>query len=258
MALSDDRDTQELKGVGATAAFTMLNDAVTYAGGMLAIDYTGETQPAADTAGLRVIGCTPLGKDNADDGLTQVPARGIFCYANSSTSPVTRAMIGEPCYVEDDQTVAGKTSAYVPAGLVHDVDTDGVWVDQTPVALANARKDGIKVMSAKTDNYTITSAQAFAGNIVFTGSKSGGMTFTLPSAVPGMRVGIQRLTASATYDVAIQAATGDKILGSAAAKKVDNEVDGVSGILNIVAADATDWVAAWFPSDYASWVINNA
>jgi hypothetical protein len=35
------------------------------------------------------------------------------------------------------------------------------------------------------------------------------MTFTLPSAVPGMMVGIQRLTPDATYDVAIQAASGE-------------------------------------------------
>lgn len=257
MALTDNRDTQELRGIGATAAFNLLNDAVVFAGGILAVDYLGETQPAADTVGLRVVGSTSVGKDNSADSLTNVPIRGIFLYENSTTSPVTRSAIGEPCYVEDDQTVAGKTTNYVTAGLVHDVDTAGVWVDQTPAALANARRNGIKVVVAKTDDYSITAAQAFAGNIVFTAAKSGGMELTLPSAVAGMKVGIQRINTGDGYDVSIQAASGDKILGSAAGKQVDNEVNAASGILNIVAADATDWVAAWFPADYASWVINN-
>ena len=236
----------------------VLNDDVLYVGTIMAVDYTGEVQNATDTTGLRVQGLNLSKLDNADDGLTTEVKRGIFLLKNSTSSPITVGMVGEPCYVEDNQTVAGKTTAYVPAGLVHDVTTAGVWVDMRPQALASARKNGIKIMVAKTDNFSITSAQAFAGNVVFTGSKSGGMTFTLPSAVPGMAVGIQRLTASAGYDVYIQAATGDKVLGSAASKKVDNEVDGVSGILNIKAADATDWVASWFPADYASWVINNA
>ena len=95
-------------------------------------------------------------------------------------------------------------------------------------------------------------------------SKSGGMAITLPSAVGGMRVGVKRAAATATNDLSVQAAAGDTVEGvdgdSAAAKKIDNTVDAISGILWLVAVDATHWKIdrTRMPLDIASWVINNA
>jgi len=231
---------------------------IMYYVGLAARDYAAEVQMAADTAGLVVNGFTEAYVDNTDDGEEITIATGVRLWNNSSTSPVTRSMIGWPCFVEDDNIVAGKTTNYVAAGLVYDVTSDGVFVDMRPASLALARQMAPSVLTAKTDDYTITSALAFAGNQIFSGSKNNGMTFTLPSAVGGMRVGIFRLTATAAYDVAIQAATGDKVLGSAASKKVDNAVDAQSQVLWLRATDATDWVADNpYPSDIASWVVNN-
>jgi hypothetical protein len=257
-ALSDNRNTPELStGKQHPVEFTAINADILYAGSILAIDYTGEIQPAADTLGLRVIGRAPKKVDNTADGEKSNADHGIFRYANSSTSPVTRSMIGLPCYVEDDQTVAGKTTNFVPAGLVYDVDSSGVWVDQSVVALSEALKQVPPSIIAKTDDYTVTAAQAFSRRCVFTVEKSSLATITLPSAVGGMLVGVKRLNAGAGYDVAVQAAAGDKVLGSAAGKKIDNTVDAKSSILWLAAADATDWIMAWAPADSENWAVNN-
>jgi hypothetical protein len=228
-----------------------------YAGGIAAIDYTMEAQAAADTLGLRVVGRVKVHVDNSLDGEKVEIERGVFRFANSTASPVTRAHIGRPCYVEDDATVAGNTTNLVAAGLVHDVDTAGVWVDMSVSALATAIRETPPVVVAKTDNYTVTEAQAFSRRCIFTMSKSSLSTLTLPSAVPTMKVAVQRLTAGAGYDVALKAGTGDTVMGSAAGKKVDNETDAVSGILWVEAMDAAAWVNAWPTYDLSSWVINN-
>lgn len=257
-ALAANRNTPELAGINPVALFTILNAAVCYAGGIAAIDYTGEVQPAADTAGLKVVGRFAKYVSNTPDGQSVAVERGIFRFENDTTSPVTRAAIGMPCYVVDDQTVAGKTTNYVPAGIVVDVDSDGVWVDQTPGAMARAWRAKPDKFVSKADDYAVTPAIAFEGRTIFQCDKASLMTITLPSAVAGMRVGVQRTAATAAHDVAVQAAAGDKVLGSAAAKKVDNTVDAVSGILLVEAADATDWIAANpLPADLASWVVND-
>ena len=59
---------------------------------------------------------------------------------------VTKTEVGAICWALDDQTV-GKTDAggtLSPAGYVHAVDADGIWVDFThALDLATARLGGI-------------------------------------------------------------------------------------------------------------------
>lgn len=257
--LTENRKAQEIDpGKYRVDNFAILNDEVIYMIGLMARDVAGEVQMAADTAGLVVEGMTREYIDNADDGEETTPQLTIRLMNNSATYVIARTQIGGVCYVEDDNTVGSYSTNLVAAGLIYDVTSDGVYVDCRPEALALARRMAAAVVTAKTDDYTITAALAFQGNQLFTGSKDGGMTFTLPSAVPGMRVGIVRPTATAAYDVHIQAATGDKVLGSAAAKKVTNAVDAVSQVLWLTAVDTTDWKADNpTPGDLASWVIDN-
>jgi len=259
-------NSPELAGVQPVNEFTIYNAEIIYPGGMVAVDYTDEVQMAADTAGLRVIGQAMLKVDNTNDGEVLEAKdirRSIVRYNNSSTYPVVRSAIGQNCYVEDDNIVAAFSTNLVPAGIIFDIDSDGVWVDQTPAALALARSRVPPVLVAKTDDYTLTAALAFEGRTAFNMSKNGGVTLTLPSAVAGYRFGVMRTTASATYDVNVQAATGDKVQGydalSAASKKVENTVDAVSGIIWFEAADDTVWgIVGPIPADVTSWVKNDA
>ncbi|KAK0329991.1 hypothetical protein LTR94_034588, partial [Friedmanniomyces endolithicus] len=58
--------------------------------------------------------------------------KGQFRWANSAAADaITRAEIGDPAYIVDDQTVAktngGATRSV--AGTIRDVDAQGVWVE---------------------------------------------------------------------------------------------------------------------------------
>jgi len=257
MALSANRKaTEELCGDDPVAKYTLLNDAVLYAGAIVAIDSNLEAQPAANTAGFRVVGVAQIKTDNADDGESAKVKSGIFLLDNSSTSPITRAGIGSVCYVEDDETVAGTTSVSIAAGLVHDVDSAGVWVDMTPAALAFARDNAEPVVVVDTGaTLTLTAAQCFQGNLLITGSNSSASTITFPTAVSGYGIAIQRANAGAGYDVILTPAAGDTMIGGDAAATATNTVDAVSGILHLKTADATAWVAVSpLAIDNSSWV----
>lgn len=263
-AATENRDTPEIVGRKYQKVWTVADAAILYAGVLAAADYTDEVQPGADTAGLRILGRAPAKVDNTDDGETCEVEHGVFRYDNSSSNPVVRSAIGLPCYAEDDQTVAAKTTNFVSAGLVYDVDDDGVWVDQRHEALAAALARRPVGYALKQAAYTVTAAQAYEGRTVFAmdGNAGGAVELTLPTAVGGMRVGVFRVSTTAADDVTVQAATGDKIEASdgycAAGKQIDNTVDSVSGVLWLVALDDTNWAAENRPNDFASWVKNDA
>jgi hypothetical protein len=251
-ALADNRNTPKLAGEGFVDDFTAINADILYAGGMGAIDSTQEIQPASDTLGLRVVGRIPVKVDNTADGEASEVDSGIFRYVNSTTAPVTRAQVGDVCYVEDDQTVASTSTNLVAAGLVVDVDSKGVWVDQRPASLSMARRIARpKVVAVTATTATLTAAQAFQGNVVVTASNSGATTLTMPAAAAGLRIGVQRLTAGAGYDVSLAAASADTVLGS---ETVLNDTDAVSQVLWLEAENVTNWaLGAPVASDRAEW-----
>lgn len=132
MALSADRMTDERDGVQLNlpvAASTRI-----YAGGMTALNSSGYAVPAAATATLTVVGRAEEQVDNstgAAGDLDIAVKHGVFRYQNStSTDLITRAEIGDTCYVVDDETVAktDNSAARPAAGTVVDVDALGVWV----------------------------------------------------------------------------------------------------------------------------------
>lgn len=254
-ALSANRNTRPLMGIDPVDEFTVVDADILYAGGIMAIDSSLELKPAADTLGQRVVGICQLKTDNTDDGEKAEVKRGIIRLGNSTSYAITRAMIGEPCYVEDDQTVGSGSSNLVVAGLVHDVDSTGVWVDMRPEALATARRMARpKVVSITDATKTISAAQVFQGNVVLACDKNGGVTLTLPTAVAGYRIGVQRIAATAAHDVVITAASGDTVRGSDAAGTITNDTDAVSGVLWLETENATNWTDAMpLAKDRAEW-----
>jgi hypothetical protein len=131
-ALTADRNTPEREGV-------LLNKGVAAAvkcraGGIAVLDASGNIKPAVTATGLLCVGRFEETVDNTagDAGdVTATAKRGVFRYANSADADaITVAEIGDVCYLVDDQTVA-KTSGSATrsvAGLIEDVDSDGVWV----------------------------------------------------------------------------------------------------------------------------------
>ncbi|HRI82508.1 MAG TPA: hypothetical protein PLF88_08745 [Opitutaceae bacterium] len=130
MPLTASRNTEERPG--EIQHIPLAADTVVFQGGLTARNGDGRAVPAADAAGLKVIGRAEQTVDNSDGeaGALAVNAkRGVFLFANSDDEPITAAHVGGYAFVEDDETVASDSDHKVKAGRIVDVEERGVWVD---------------------------------------------------------------------------------------------------------------------------------
>jgi hypothetical protein len=133
MSLTQDRDTKARPGdfyqPGVAA------NALIYAGALVCLNANGYATPGAAALGLNAIGRCEGQADNtggADGAITVSVMRGVFRFANSAGGDaITEANVGERCYVVDDQAVAltNGVGTRSQAGVIFDVDAQGVWVD---------------------------------------------------------------------------------------------------------------------------------
>lgn len=107
---------------------------IIYAGSMYALDANGNAVPAG-TAGSGVARAVcQTQADNtagADAAINVNGEAGVYPFANSATTDlIARTDIGNTCYIVDDNTVAktDNSGARKAAGVIVDVDANGVWV----------------------------------------------------------------------------------------------------------------------------------
>lgn len=95
-------------------------------GAMVCMYTDAEAYEAADTANYAVIG---RAQSSGAEGETVLVKRGVFRWANYGS--FTDKDIGQQCYVSNSVGVTTATVAGndVIAGVIVDVDSDGVWVD---------------------------------------------------------------------------------------------------------------------------------
>lgn len=132
MALTKTRDTKARAGkdYSAPAAASVL----AYAGALIALDAAGNATPGATATTLKGAGRCKETVDNSSGsaGDVNIPyEKGVFGYANSAgADEITRADIGNDCYIVDDETVAktdgGGTRSV--AGTIDDLDGATVYV----------------------------------------------------------------------------------------------------------------------------------
>ena len=133
MALTADRNTPYRDGDSIVLGVATLKKI--YAGSLVALDANGYATPGATATTLKGLGRAEEQVDNSsglDGALTVEIRRGIFRWANSSAADeIADDDIGKRCYIVDDQTVAltNGTNTRSVAGIIFDVDDDGVWVD---------------------------------------------------------------------------------------------------------------------------------
>lgn len=102
--------------------------------GALVVLQAGYAAPGSTATGLVALGRARSTFDNtggADGAIVALIETGIFKWANSASGDlIAQANVGSPCYVVDDQTVAltSNSGARSLAGIIEDVDSDGVWV----------------------------------------------------------------------------------------------------------------------------------
>lgn len=115
--------------------YAIKSDAVIVEGDMIAIDANAEALPAADAASVKVAGvCMHI----TPDGFVEVKD-GIFPFANSTATPLTRAHRNTLVYVEDKDTVSSNPGSHaVIAGVLIDVYNEEAYVDNRPASIAAA------------------------------------------------------------------------------------------------------------------------
>lgn len=130
----------ELNGTAPVAAYDIASGATIAEGDLVCLDGEGKAVPGADTSGLKCIGIA----EKVTDGCVAV-ACGIVRLAHTG---LTRAMRGEPAYVNGSAALANTTTNKVAAGIVVDVDSDGAWIDTRPQAVAAARAATVAAANA--------------------------------------------------------------------------------------------------------------
>lgn len=154
-ALAEDRSTEERPGQYRT--YPVLNGVKIYAGSMVCITAAGYATPAADTAGLILVGRAESQVDNTSGSAGDVSVtvkRGVFSWAATG---MAISNVGDPVFVLDDQTVGvvgGSTNKVFAGVIVEFVSATEVWVEQdttldsyahaaaTVAAVAEADADG--------------------------------------------------------------------------------------------------------------------
>lgn len=132
-ALTAPRNTPQ--SLGGQRSIPLAANAKVFAGGMVQVAASTFGVAAAAVAANTTVGRAEATVDNAGgaNGEKSVKVKvGIFRFANSAAADlVTRARIGKPVYVVDDQTVAATDNAGARpvAGNCFDVDAQGVWVE---------------------------------------------------------------------------------------------------------------------------------
>jgi hypothetical protein len=131
-ALTADRATASR--AGDRFSFDMAASVIARAGGIAVLDASGNVKPGVAATGLVCAGMFVAEVDNSAGAAAAVQAevsRGVFRFGHSpAADAITKAEIGDTCYIVDDQTVAKTdgTGARSAAGTIVDVDSAGVWV----------------------------------------------------------------------------------------------------------------------------------
>ena len=124
---------QRLNGTRPLARYEIASGSTIAAGNLVALNGDGKAVPAADAAGLRVIGVA----ERVQNGSVEV-MDGNFSFANDTTHALTRADRGKVAYVKDAGTVASQGTNGIAAGIVIDVFDGEVYLDVTPAAVRAA------------------------------------------------------------------------------------------------------------------------
>lgn len=172
---------------GTTFKFTALAAVIKLLAGVLWMrNAAGYITNASDAAGGKVVGVGDEEVDNSAGSAGDLDCsarKGILLLTNSATSALTRAHIGRPCYVEDNQTVSSSGGNHgVVAGVVEDVDASGVWVN-----VGVAPLEGIAIrrpVLIDADGGAIS--PALSGGIISNLGAAGAASFDLPPATPGL------------------------------------------------------------------------
>lgn len=132
-ALTADRPTP--KRTGRNLSLPVAAATKIFAGSIVCVNTSNLAVKGATSTTLKAAGVAKEQVDNTNGAAGDLRIeveRGTFLFANStSTDAIALQDIGSTCFIVDDQTVAktNGSSTRSAAGVVRDVDTQGVWVE---------------------------------------------------------------------------------------------------------------------------------
>jgi hypothetical protein len=125
------------KGQITEQVYQVAANAVIYYNAIVALDASGYLVPAADTAGLDVVGIAdePANNTGGANGALEVRVyRGAALIATTGASKLVQADVGGDAFILDDNTVvktAGTTNNVVGGEVLELANADAVWVNFT-------------------------------------------------------------------------------------------------------------------------------
>lgn len=210
-ALAGDRNTK--RRLSAYRSLPVAASVLIYEGALVSLDSSGYARPARVSTSDQVLGRAMARANNASGSAAAINVeveQGEYAvYGNSAgADAISRDDIGLSCYVVDDQTVAltdaGGTRGR--AGRIHDVTTEGVWIDfisKPTLATVRAR---ITDVSAASDSDIV--AAPFAGRVIKVYSVLQG-AITVADAVVTPKIGTTAITGAALTIAQSGSAVGD-------------------------------------------------
>lgn len=203
-------------------AYPVAASTTIYKGGIVAINSSGYAVPAGDTAGHRVAGIAVKKADNASGsaGDIDVQVESLVVVRLPATS-ITQAMLFDPVYVVDDNTVddaAGATNEVFAGYLVEYESATAGWV---LIPGPHATPD-LSVATADIQANAVTGAKVATNLIV-------------AEVIAGGAAGALTVTGIATTDTLIGVIRFDL---DATASNID--VDDLTSEFSITAADTID------------------
>ena len=127
-ALAANRDTKERASL--LFSFPVAASTKIYQGSLVCVNASGLAVPASTATTLKCVGRAEQLADNSA-GIAraiQVQAkRGCFKFVNGES--IALANVGATAYLTDDQTVCLTATGKSIAGIIRDVEADGVWIE---------------------------------------------------------------------------------------------------------------------------------
>lgn len=141
MATTTQRDTLERMNPGSNVYELLAADSQTFIKGIIVCkNASGLLVPASKATGLVAVGRC---EENVTTGVSNTRKvkfkAGTFKWGNAAGNPVIQSGVGETCWIEDNETVRqnSDTASTSQAGVVEELDSDGVWVNTVhPNAIA--------------------------------------------------------------------------------------------------------------------------
>ena len=132
-AATQARDTH--KRLGNQLTLAMAAATRIWGGTIVCVNASGLAVPGITSTTLKAVGQAEATADNLTGAASalsvNVERDGWYRLGNSSAGDqIVQADVGADCFIVDDQTVAktNGTSTRSVAGVVRDVDTQGVWI----------------------------------------------------------------------------------------------------------------------------------